>query len=550
MNSLMKFSLFCLILSYSSLFAQEKAKLGESEIRDSEKIKFTNRSNARAAENVKRQNDQIGRKLSEMIEAEPSSVHEYKDVSVRRIFAEKNGQFGGDIISLDSDSGFGHINSIYRILASYIQNSFGYQEDRADIIALYVLYYNAMHRSEKSYFKTKYSEKLLDVLKVNSTGIGKTFKEWPGRTQIVIPLEGNVLKENEIDITLDELGNEVNKIIDEKKNGPEEKKKFAEVVKEKIIEEKKLLEEKKEELKVKEEKIALRDADKKNPPEIKKEIIEPKKEVVEVKKETVEPRKAEIKPEPPKEVVKTNPSEPVKTEPQKPVAKETNVVKNEKPLEKAPETKKEPTPETKKLEKELAVVKQELAKKIEVENKKKEFSPNVIDGKIVFLKVVKYDTSEGHFNSEIHLIDPEKDDAVLKSDFNKICSRQFKEFGGNIVVVGFKDGHKDEHQLYLINKKDLKENGKSTSNVFSRTVIEIIGDELYAFEFEKGAYYISKFDKGLRRLIRSDKDVNPDSNLTFYGKKIYVTGKAENGNAVDIRIFNKDDLKFITKIQP
>jgi hypothetical protein len=383
----------------------------------------------------------------------------------------------------------------------------------------------------------------VDNLKVNSTGIGKTFKDWPGRTQIVIPLEGNVLKENEIDITLDELGNEVNKIIDEKKNGQEEKKKFAEVVKEKIIEEKKLLEEKKEELKVKEEKIALRDADKKNPPEIKKEVIEPKKEVVESKK-------AEIKPETPKEVVKTNPVEPVKTEPQKPVAKETAVVKNEKPVERAPEIKKEPTVETKKLEKELAVVKQELAKKIEVENKKKEFSPNVIDGKIVFLKVVKYDTSEGHFNSEIHLIDPEKDDAVLKSDFNKICSRQFKEFGGNIVVVGFKDGHKDEHQLYLINKKDLKENGKSTSNVFSRTVIEIIGDELYAFEFEKGAYYISKFDKGLRRLIRSDKDINPDSNLTFYGKKIYVTGKAENGNAVDIRIFNKDDLKFITKIQP
>jgi hypothetical protein len=543
MNSLMKFSLFCLLLSSSTLLAQEKAKLGESEIRDSEKIKFTNRSNARAAENVKRQNDQIGRKLSEMIEAEPNAVHEYKDVSVRRIYADKNGQFGGDVISLDSDSGFGHINSIYRILASYIQNSFGYQEDRADIIALYVLYYNAMHRSEKSYFKSKYSEKLVDNLKVNSTGIGKTFKEWPGRTQIVIPLEGNVLKENEIDITLDELGNEVNKIIDEKKNGQEEKKKFAEVVKEKIIEEKKLLEEKKEELKVKEEKIALRDADKKNPPEIKKEVIEPKKEVVESKK-------AEIKPETPKEVVKTNPVEPIKTEPQKPVAKETAVVKNEKPLEKAPETKKEPTVETKKLEKELAVVKQELAKKIEVENKKKEFSPNVIDGKIVFLKVVKYDTSEGHFNSEIHLIDPEKDDAVLKSDFNKICSRQFKEFGGNIVVVGFKDGHKDEHQLYLINKKDLKENGKSTSNVFSRTVIEIIGDELYAFEFEKGAYYISKFDKGLRRLIRSDKDINPDSNLTFYGKKIYVTGKAENGNAVDIRIFNKDDLKFITKIQP
>ena len=545
MNSVVKFFSSLVLLSSLSLFAQEKAKLGEGEIRDSERIRFTNRSNARAAENVKRQNDTIGKKLSELIESEPTQVHDYKNVSVRRILADKNGMFGGDIISLDSDSSFGHINSVYRILASYISNSFGYGEEKADIIALYVLYYNAMHRNEKSYFKTKYTSNLLDTLRVNSTGIGKTYKEWPGRTQIVIPLEANALKENEIDVTLDELGNEVNKIIDEKKNGAEEKKKFAEVVKEKIIEEKKLLEEKKEELKVKEEKIALKDKDveAKNPPEIKKEIIEPKKEIVEVKK-------TEPKPEPPREIVKTNPVEPVKTTPVQPVAKETAVVKTEKPIEKAPEIKKEPTVDVKKIEKELAVVKQELAKKIEVENKKKEFSPNVIDGKIVFLKVVKYDTAEGHFNSELHLIDPEKDDAVLKSDFNKICSRQFKEFGGNIVVVGFKDGHKDEHQLYLINKKDLKENGKSTSNVFSRTIIEIIGDDLYAFEFEKGSYYISKFDKGLRRLIRSDRDINPDSNLTFYGKKIYVTGKAETGNAVDIRIFNKEDLKFIGKIQP
>ena len=310
---------------------------------------------------------------------------------------------------------------MYRILASYIQNSFGYSEEKADIIALYVLYYNAMHRSEKSYFKTKYAPNLIDLLKVNSTGIAKVYRDWPGRTQIVIPLETNILKENEIDVTLDELGEEVNKIIEEKKNGPEDKKKFAEVVKEKIVEEKKLIEAKKEELKVKEEKIALKEKEieAKTPPELKKEI-------------PTEPKKIEPKPEAPREVVKEKPTEPVKTTEQ---PKETVVTKNEpKPVEKAPEIKREPNAEVKKLEKEITAVKQELAKKVEVENKKKEFSENVIDGKIVFLKVVKYDTAEGHFNSELHLIDPEKDDAVLKSDFNKICSRQFKEFGGNIIT--------------------------------------------------------------------------------------------------------------------
>ena len=535
MNSALKIILFFVFLNGFSIAAQ-KAKLGESEIRESEKIRFTNRSNQRAADSVKKQNDSIGKRLSQMVESEPNGVHDYKGVSARRILGDKNGLFGGDVISLDEDSGFGHINSVYRILASYIENSFGYSEEKADIIALYVLYYNAMHRNEKSYFKTKYANNLSDVLKVNSTGIGKSYRDWPGKTQIVIPLETNILKQNEIDVTLDELGEEVNKIIEEKKNGLEDKKKFEEVVKEKIIEEKKLIEAKKEELKVKEEKIALKEKaiDAKLPPEAKKEVVETKKTD-------------------PKEVIKEKLTEPAKNaEPVKTVVqpKETAVTKNEtKSVEKAPEVKREPA-DVKKVEKELAVVKQELAKKVEAENKKKEFSPNVIDGKIVFLKVVKYDTAEGHFNSELHLIDPEKDDAVLKSDFNKICSRQFKEFGGNIVVVGFKDGHKDEHQLFLMSKKDLKEVGKSTSNIFSRTVIEIIGEELYAFEFEKGAYYISKFDKSLRRILKSDKEINPDSNLTFYGKKIYVTGKAENGNSVDIRVFNKEDLKFISKIQP
>lgn len=540
MNSFAKLFLINIFLITSFIYSQEKAKLGESEIRDSEKIRFTNRSNARAAENVKRQNDAIGKKLSDMIEGEPTKVHDYKGVSVRRVYADKEGLYGGDIVSLEPESTFGHINSLYRILTSYISNSFGYSEDKADIIALYVLYYNAMHRNEKSYFKTKYSSELVDTLRVGSTGIGKTYKEWPGKTQIIIPLEGNVLRENEIDVPLDELGNEVNKIIDEKKNGPEEKKKFAEVVKEKIQEEKKLIQEKKEELKLKEEKIALQDkgVEPKQIPEIKKE---------EIKREPVIEKKIEPRQDPPREPVKNISTEPVKTTPQ-PI-KEVNVVKADN-VEKPREVKTAPPVDTEKLKKELKEVKADLAKKIEVENKKKEFSPNVIDGKIIFLKVVKYDTSEGHYNSELHLIDPDKDNAVSKSDFNKICSRQFKEFGGNLVVVGFKDGHKDEHQLYLISKKDLKEVGKSTTNVFSRTVIEVMGDELYAFEFEKGNYYISKYDKSLRRILRSDKDINPDSNLTFYGKNIYVTGKAETGNSVDIRIFNKDDLKFITKIQP
>jgi hypothetical protein len=523
-----KVLVFIFLFSQFSILPQDKSKLGEKEVKDSEKVKFINRSTKKASETAKKKNEDIGKKLSDLLDAEPNKEHSLGGVRVKRVKGNKENLYGADIVSLEEDSSFGHINSIYRILSGFIEKSFNYKEEDADIIALYVLYYNAMHRNEKTFFKTRYSDDVVNLLDVKTTGIAKNFSDWPGRTQIVIPLEPNPLKEKLVDANLDELGKEVNKIIDEKKKGPEEKKKFEEVVKEKIKEEKKAIEAKKEELKVKEEKIAIKEKElesKTKPTEVVKE--EPKREIakVETSKEPIkEIAKVENKPAPEREV------------------------KIEKAPEKTVEVKKEA--EVKKLEKELVDTKKELAKVIAKEEKKKEFSENVIDGKIVFLKVIKYDTNEGHFNSELHLLDPEKDNAVLKSDFNRICSRIFKEFGGNLVVVGFKDGHKDEHQLYLINKKDLKEVGHSTNNVFSRTVIEINGEDLYAFEFDKGSYFLSKFDKSLRRVLKSDKEVFPDSNITFYGKKIYVTGKSESGNSVDIRVFNKENLKFITKIQP
>ena len=94
------------------------------------------------------------------------------------------------------------------------------------------------------------------------------------------------------------------------------------------------------------------------------------KEVVEVKKETVEPRKAEIKPEPPKEVVKLILQSQLKQSQKSQSQKETNVVKMKSLLKKLLKLRKS-LPWNKKVREGVKVVKQELAKKIEVENKKR-----------------------------------------------------------------------------------------------------------------------------------------------------------------------------------
>lgn len=554
MLRIFRYSIFFIVSITLPIYSQEKrVKLEENEIRNSREIRFNNRSTRRAAVSTKRNNENVGHKLADLIENDPQSSHTLKGVKAIRIPA-KDGQLGGDILFLEYNTNFGHVNSILRVISAYIEKSFDFNEDNADIIARYVLYYNAMHRGEKSYFKKKFVPELVDKLRPETTGIGVNYRDWAGKTQIVIPSERNLLRENNKDVSLDELSEEVNKIIGEKKNGPEDKKKFEEIKTERKEEDKKELVEKLKDIETKEDKLEKKEKEtevkldglKEDPNANKTEIAkleEKKAEIVKEKQELATEKK---------ELTGKEPAPaPVKTEEKPAVKVETKIAKEEKPVEVV--AKKEEVPskaveEKKAVEKELAVVKDQLAKKEEAEKKKKEFSENVIDGKIVFLRTIQY-IPDGHYNNEIHLLDPEKEDSILKSEFNKICGRTFKEFGGNILVVGFKDGHKDEHQLYLIGKADLKPIGRSDANVFSRTPLEINGEDLYAFEADKGRYYLSKFDSSLKRVAKSDTEISPDSNITFYAKKIYITGKPESGQA-DIRVFNKDDLKLIKKIQP
>ncbi|MCX7999677.1 MAG: hypothetical protein N3A69_12125, partial [Leptospiraceae bacterium] len=186
-----------------------------------------------------------------------------------------------------------------------------------------------------------------------------------------------------------------------------------------------------------------------------------------------------------------------------------------------------------------------LEAKKEEEKKKIEFSSNVLDGKIFFIKPVTY--IEGQCNNELHALDPNKDDFVFKSEYNQICGRIFKEFGGHILVVGFKE-HKDQIRLVLLSRSDLKPIAFSDTDVYQKTILDVQQNFLYAVEVENGKHYLAKYDRTLKRILRTDQEIFPDANITFFGKKVYISGKNEGGK-VEFKIFNKEDLKFLKKVQ-
>ncbi|MCB1141964.1 MAG: hypothetical protein KDK54_06975 [Leptospiraceae bacterium] len=542
----MKYSLSILIgcLFFNNLIAQSSPRLSEKEVRGTKRFQFENKSNRRASDETRAQHDAIGKKLSQKIQNQPEKVHTVEGVSILRIDTESD-RLGADVISVGTSTKFGHVNSLLRIITSYLESTFEYSEDDAEILAKYILYYNAINRGNVEYITSKYNTLIEDKIKEDRLGISNNYREWPGRTQIIVPIERNVLKKFDKDITLEELGNTVNEKIDENSPKEDEKKRFEELVENKKKEEKKLIAEKNKELEKTEKSLEekKKDLDVKlgelgNDSDDKKEAIIEEKEKIEEKISEIEETKTALKER--EDKIEGNETPEEKNE-------ETPPESSERKAEESPEEEKKTetvaTADPALIQKELEKVKDELNAKLEAEKKKAEFSDNVVDGKIPFIKMDI--NMEGQCSNEIHLLDPTKDDLVFKGEYNQICGRVFKEFGGNLLVIGLKDS-KDQVRLILLSKKNLKPSGNSEVNVYTKSFLEINENFLYAIENDNGKYYLSRFDKNLKRILRTDQDVQANSVITIYGNKIYTNGTNEAGK-VEIKVFNKEDLKFLKK---
>lgn len=561
--------LFALLIGTGNLFSQSKAPLGTNEIKGAKQIQFQNKNYRRASQAVIRDNTNTGKKLAEMIAKNPEQVASFKGLKVQRIEPGKSELYGADILRIDSGQSFDHINSINRILASYIENSFQYSESDSDTLATYVLYYNAAHRKDAGFFSEKYTEEVNSALDSQKVGIDVSYKNWPGKTEIVIPIKGNILKDGGRDVTTDELEEEVDRLVkeekdpDSKKKMEEEAKKMDELQDTKLQDEKKKVEEKKEEISKKEEELAKKEEEtskkleetgsilqdlRKDPVKNASKIEEKEKEVVklEEEKEKIKEEKKEVA-ETKEELEKKEEEIAEKEEARKEDKQEsTDSDKSDSTETTAKEEEKKPEEKVEELQKELAEVREEL-------KKKEEKSENVIDNRVFFMKFIKYD-SDGHYSNELWAIDPVKDDALFKSPFTNICSKEFIDIPNQgILVLGYEGAKVDDrkHKLTYLDTKTLKLKKQSdASDVFWRTPMVYTDEKIYVIEKHEGNYHLTRFNPDLTVDIRSSAPVEENSEITFFKDKIYITGKGKGEGKTTIKIFGRQDLKMLKTLAP
>jgi len=539
----------------SPVFGQDKPSIAEEAL-TAPTVRFENRTNRRATPAARQFERSIGTKLAENALNDVQTAT--NDVQILRIFDAEKDKYGADIIVLGPKTNFGHVMAIQRIVAGYLEKAFEFKAEQAETMSLFLIYYNAEIRSRPEILEKSYSDAVIQKVDPKKAGIDKSYKNWSGKTMLLIPLRKNVVRPDQADIDRDEIKEETKDHTDATKDQKDELNKIDEQRKTddqaKVEKKEQQIDEQKKDLEKKEE-------------QIKKDIEDTGKKLEELRKDPVQ-NAVEIKKEEKKQEEQVKKQEEVKKQ-QEDVKKQEEAVKQEKEEVKKQQsdntsrqdekkadssdtaTKAEEQKKNEQKDEQIANLekeKEELKKQIE---KKDEVSENVVLEKILFMRVQPIE--KGHYSNELWYVDTNKDDALFRSPFTKICSREFVAVPDQgVMVAGYAgDSHdQSDHFLVMLDQENLEFKKQSNESVYWNTPMILRDGKIYAIESYKGQYHLSRFNPDLSLDGRSSDGMSPSSEITFFKDKIYVTGQDKDGKPTTIQVFNRGDLKLIKTITP
>jgi len=93
-----------------------------------------------------------------------------------------------DIFILEKDASVDHIRNLRIILSGYLSAAYGYSDRDSLVLAEFITVYNAVNRKNLDYFKGRFKPIVIANLSADKAGLALSYKEWPGGTEIVIPL--------------------------------------------------------------------------------------------------------------------------------------------------------------------------------------------------------------------------------------------------------------------------------------------------------------------------------------------------------------------------
>jgi len=146
-----------------------------------------------------------------------------------------------DVLILEDGAGVDHIRNLNWIVSAYLQQVFGYSEADGDLLANFVTRYNAFYRGKMDYVKATFIPSVATHVTADKVGLALSYADWPGKTQMLIPLRDSLSKGLGGSINTEEISNKdvVNRMAQEPGAGLDDRKKLANIKEAEIVQEQK-----------------------------------------------------------------------------------------------------------------------------------------------------------------------------------------------------------------------------------------------------------------------------------------------------------------------
>jgi len=475
----------------------------------------------------------IGSNLGSQIATDPakpfSTAKNNKYYVIHAVDENESGKLDADILFIGADATVDHITNLRRIIAAYLTSAYGYNENDADTLSVFITVYNAVYRSNLDTYKTKYKNVVIQNLSADNCGLSVSYKDWPGKSEIVIPLsdlkdlglstvDTSVISDSSVVKSMkedDDKNVESRKeMVDIKEREAEKASEKAQTAQKKAVSEQKKLDEEKK--KTKEAKKEVEKADKKAKEAQKKADENPgdkeaQKEAEQAKKE------AEVKKEEAASQEKKEEEQQAKTEEAKNEAKEQQAVADKKESEAQSERK------------EIAKDQEEVQKKeAQQALMTTEFGIILADEANMLSRLVKFNIENGEI--------------VKNSPVTVIRNRTVYKSNDGFIAIAGENSKKGAVKLVTISEETLEIAAESEAYIASDSVLVQDGNEYYCIVDEKGKYYAAKFDAGLTLKLKSEIEVKAGTPLTITANGIVVTDSKGK-----LRLLDKKDLTVIPK---
>lgn len=470
----------------------------------------------------------LGTVVSKSLTSQTSTGNAAKYYVVHAVDDTK-GKLDADIIFIGKDATVDHVNNLRRIISAYLSSAYGYSEKDADTLAVFVTVYNAVYRGNMGYFQSKYKDVVIKNLSSANCGLSTTYKDWPGKSEIVIPLfdvkngglstvDTSVISDTKV---VDSMQEDDGKNIDSRKDMVDLKEREAEDASDKAKDAQKQATQ--EQKKLDEEKAKTQEA--------KKEAEEAKK-TAEEKQQIAEENPSDKKAQKEAEEAKKDAEE-------KAAAVEEQQKKEDEQAEKTQEAKDE------------AAEKQAIAdkKQTEAQNERKEIARDQQDVQKQEAAEAKMDTDYGIIISNetallSRLVKFNKDtgEVIKNSPVTVIRSRTIYKGTTNFIAIAGEEGKNSTIKLVTIEPESMEINGESEAKIAPDSVLVRDGEDYYCVIDNGGKYTVGKFDENLTLKLNSPVQVMDSTPITVTESGIVVTGA--DGK---LKLLNLKDLTAIEK---